>query len=62
MDVDIVEDSKIQEGTSSSDKKFIVLPVDEAHPFDLESYISNYSGENHIRCLFQRETKETEGV
>ncbi|KAF8899911.1 26S proteasome subunit RPN7-domain-containing protein [Gymnopilus junonius] len=31
MDIDLVEEAQV------------VLPVDDAHPFDLESYISNYS-------------------
>ena len=41
MDIDRVED-----GSSSTQptRKQIVLPVDDAHPFDLESYISNYTG------------------
>ena len=43
MDVD--EDTT-QQSTSSQlpSRTRIIAPVDDAHPFDLEGYISNYSG------------------
>jgi COP9 signalosome complex subunit 1 len=43
MDVD--EDT-VQQSTSSQlpSRTRIIVPVDDAHPFDLEGYISNYSG------------------
>ncbi|KAJ6613626.1 G protein pathway suppressor 1 [Mycena sp. CBHHK59/15] len=42
MDVDIPEDN----GQSSThyNRRSHFVPVDDAHPFDLDSYISNYSG------------------
>lgn len=60
MDIDIGKDTKTQEATSSSDKKVqvIVLPVDEAHPFDLESYISNYSGKTPVIAPSQETQKD----
>jgi COP9 signalosome complex subunit 1 len=44
MDVD--EDTTIQQSTSSQPqpRTRIIAPVDDAHPFDLEGYISNYTG------------------
>ena len=42
MDVDQVEEPQTQE--ASAPQKRMALPVDDAHPFDLEGYISNYSG------------------
>jgi hypothetical protein len=39
MDIDIVE---AKPSFSSSRRSFV--PVDDAHPFDLDSYISNYEG------------------
>ncbi|KAF8801237.1 PCI-domain-containing protein [Phlegmacium glaucopus] len=52
MDIDRVEEA--QHGGSSSTqptRKQIVLPVDDAHPFDLESYSSNYTGRTSIERL-----------
>lgn len=44
MDIDVLE---IQSSyhTQSISKKQITAPVDDAHPFDLDSYISAYSGQ-----------------
>lgn len=44
MDIDVLD---IQLGYSalSAGKKPTLAPVDDAHPFDLESYISAYSGQ-----------------
>lgn len=38
MDVDMADAQPSQHG------KQVGVPVDDAHPFDLESYISNYTG------------------
>lgn len=46
MDVDI-QDAQTQEVeavTRNEGKKPMIAPVDDAHPFDLDSYISAYSG------------------
>ena len=42
MDIDRVEDNTA--GVSVQTR--VLVPVDDNHPFDLESYISNYSGEH----------------
>ncbi|KDR76888.1 hypothetical protein GALMADRAFT_245996 [Galerina marginata CBS 339.88] len=49
MDIDRIEESQSQQATTSSRR--IVLPVDDAHPFDLDGYISNYSGRTAIDRL-----------
>ncbi|KAH8827133.1 26S proteasome subunit RPN7-domain-containing protein [Flagelloscypha sp. PMI_526] len=46
MDIDIVE---AKPSFSSSRRSFV--PVDDAHPFDLDSYISNYEGRTAIDRL-----------
>ncbi|KAH9474510.1 COP9 signalosome complex subunit 1 [Psilocybe cubensis] len=52
MDVDTIEEIQPQDGTSSSKvHRPMFLPVDEAHPFDLDSYIANYSGRTAIDRL-----------
>ena len=43
MDIDRVEETHGSSSTQPA-RRQIVLPVDDAHPFDLESYISNYTG------------------
>ncbi|KIY73824.1 hypothetical protein CYLTODRAFT_416481 [Cylindrobasidium torrendii FP15055 ss-10] len=48
MDIDQPED--VQPGTSQPRRPSTVL-VDDAHPFDLESYISNYSGRTVVDRL-----------
>jgi hypothetical protein len=51
MDIDIVDEpATYQNNTSSSQstRRPIIAPVDDAHPFDLEGYISNYTGEISI--------------
>jgi hypothetical protein len=40
---DIVASGSISQQSSPPKKPLVVL-LDESHPFDLESYISNYSG------------------
>ncbi|KAI5891032.1 uncharacterized protein SCHCODRAFT_02627943 [Schizophyllum commune H4-8] len=42
MDVDMADAQPTQHGKQSG------VPVDDAHPFDLESYISNYTGRTAI--------------
>jgi COP9 signalosome complex subunit 1 len=51
MDIDISEDIP---QTSSSTARKLVVPVDDAHPFDLDAYISNYTGivkHPHYHCI-----------
>ncbi len=54
MDVDI-QDAHIQENETASRteaKKPMIVTVDEAHPFELDAYISAYSGVVHpLRIL-----------
>ena len=45
MDIDIVEESQ-QGGSGQSPRRPIIVPVDDAHPFDLEGYIANYTGKS----------------
>lgn len=42
MDMDIAEITS--QNTQSEERKHLIAPVDDAHPFDLDSYISGYSG------------------
>lgn len=44
MDVDITEDNAQSSSSQPSSRRHIIAPVDDAHPFDLEGYISNYTG------------------
>jgi COP9 signalosome complex subunit 1 len=48
MDIDILETlpGYNNSNTQSSGRKPFIAPVDDAHPFDLESYISGYSGQS----------------
>ncbi|KAJ7058005.1 26S proteasome subunit RPN7-domain-containing protein [Mycena amicta] len=48
MDVDIAEDAG--QGSQSSKKAGVVV-VDDRHPFDLDSYISNYTGRTVVDRL-----------
>jgi COP9 signalosome complex subunit 1 len=50
MDIDHVEETQTQQATTSS-RRMMVLPVDDTHPFDLEGYVSNYSGRTAIDRL-----------
>ncbi|OBZ76758.1 COP9 signalosome complex subunit 1b, partial [Grifola frondosa] len=44
MDIDIIEENEqMSTNFKASGKKPMVVPVDDAHPFDLEAYISSYS-------------------
>ncbi|KAJ7507157.1 26S proteasome subunit RPN7-domain-containing protein [Mycena galericulata] len=49
MDVDIPEET----GQSSThyDRRTQIVPVDDLHPFDLDSYISNYTGRTAVDRL-----------
>ncbi|KAJ3504550.1 hypothetical protein NMY22_g17884 [Coprinellus aureogranulatus] len=51
MDIDIIEEAQATGGPSQSFRKPITAPVDDAHPFDLEGYISNYTGRTAIERL-----------
>jgi hypothetical protein len=43
MEIELSE-SVYLPASSASSKSVIKVAVDDAHPFDLEAYISNYSG------------------
>ncbi|KAF8064961.1 26S proteasome subunit RPN7-domain-containing protein [Lyophyllum atratum] len=49
MDVD--DDNQQSTSSQPQPSRRVMAPVDEAHPFDLESYISNYSGRTAIDRL-----------
>ncbi|KAH9903344.1 G protein pathway suppressor 1 [Cubamyces lactineus] len=54
MDVDIIEEEQHLAQTQSSrlaGKRPIRVPVDDAHPFELETYISSYSGRTYVERL-----------
>lgn len=42
MDIDRLEEA--QEASHKNYSRRPAVPVDDAHPFDLDGYISNYSG------------------
>ena len=44
MDVDIIDEEMPQIYTSKAAGKRPRVPVDDAHPFELETYIGSYSG------------------
>ncbi|EDR00057.1 uncharacterized protein LACBIDRAFT_192125 [Laccaria bicolor S238N-H82] len=50
MDIDIIEESQ-QGGSGQSPRRPIIVPVDDAHPFDLEGYIANYTDRTAIDRL-----------
>ena len=52
MDIDRVEEAQNGSSSTPPTKRQIVLPVDDAHPFDLESYSSNYTGQFHSLKVF----------
>jgi hypothetical protein len=45
MDIDRVEEHSV------SSPRRVLVAVDDAHPFDLDSYIANYSGEQQLILL-----------
>ncbi|KAK0484432.1 26S proteasome subunit RPN7-domain-containing protein [Armillaria novae-zelandiae] len=49
MDVDAPEETT--QASTSQPKRSFTVPVDDAHPFDLEGYISNYSGRTAVDRL-----------
>ena len=50
MDIDVPEE--IQQSSSSyPSSRHIVAPVDDAHPFELDGYISNYTGKSALRRI-----------
>lgn len=52
MDIDIIEENEQQyESARLSGKRPATLPVDEAHPFELETISSGYSGEGVPLCM-----------
>ncbi|KAF9452084.1 PCI-domain-containing protein [Macrolepiota fuliginosa MF-IS2] len=50
MDVDLT-DEQVAAAAQQQAKKPTIVPVDDAHPFDLESYISGYTGRTAIDRL-----------
>lgn len=49
MDIDVIEDPEyLVSSAKVYGKKPSFVPIDDAHPFDLESYISAYAGTNII--------------
>lgn len=46
MDVEMVESIAPVAPASTYNRKYAPVPVDEAHPFELENYIANYSGDS----------------
>ncbi len=44
MDVDAPEELLLPSTAPKSGRRSTTVPVDDAHPFDLEGYIANYSG------------------
>ncbi|KAI0922627.1 hypothetical protein AcV5_009551 [Taiwanofungus camphoratus] len=53
MDIDIADETEQQHDGHRSYGKRPVLPVDEAHPFDLEAYSSSYKGRSAVDRLTQ---------
>ncbi|KAI0772937.1 G protein pathway suppressor 1 [Trametes elegans] len=53
MDVDIIEEEQISQlqGSKAAGKRPQKVTVDEAHPFELEAYISSYSGRTYVDRL-----------
>ncbi|PCH37462.1 PCI-domain-containing protein [Wolfiporia cocos MD-104 SS10] len=52
MDVDIIEDAEQQpETTKSAGKRPLSLPVDDAHPFELDAFCSSYTGRTLVDRL-----------
>jgi hypothetical protein len=43
MDIDIPDDTPLS-SEPQPPVRHLTVPVDDAHPFDLDSYISNYTG------------------
>ena len=44
MDIDIDEDQYPTYARAPLGRRATVLPIDEKHPFDLEGYLSSYTG------------------
>jgi COP9 signalosome complex subunit 1 len=44
MDIDVDETMQSMSTVPGNTKKPMTLPIDDMHPFELESYISNYTG------------------
>ena len=52
MDMDIIEENEQQyESLKLLGKRPATLPVDETHPFELETISSGYSGEAAPSCV-----------
>lgn len=46
MEIDSIDEGEVValQSQKSAGKRPSILPIDEAHPFDLEAYISGYKG------------------
>ncbi|KAM5536787.1 hypothetical protein V8D89_009505 [Ganoderma adspersum] len=51
MDIDIIDEEMTQIYSSKAAGKRPRVPVDDAHPFELETYISSYSGRTYVDRL-----------
>ncbi|KAI0767344.1 PCI-domain-containing protein [Fomes fomentarius] len=51
MDVDIIEEDVPHTYTVKTVGKRSRIPVDDAHPFEIEAYISGYSGRSYVERL-----------
>jgi hypothetical protein len=47
----VVSQADTSNGTKSSQKKGKIVPVDDEHPFDLDAYISTYTGAFELNHL-----------
>jgi hypothetical protein len=56
--MDIDRNEEVSGGVGSILYRRIVAPVDDRHPFDLESYVSNYAGKPRL-ILSRRSDKST---
>lgn len=53
MDIDVMEENEASlDASRAGGRHTTALPVDEAHPFDLEAYIGGYSGARHSVRFF----------
>ncbi|TCD63420.1 hypothetical protein EIP91_005419 [Steccherinum ochraceum] len=52
MDVDLIDETEVNpQSQKSAGKRPAILPIDDAHPFDLEAYISSYTGRTAVDRL-----------
>ncbi|CAL1709729.1 unnamed protein product [Somion occarium] len=51
MDIDLIDETDFPNYSKSTGKRPAFVPVDDAHPFDLEAYISTYTGKTVVYRL-----------